>query len=895
MSHRLTLAAAAGTILASTALYSLFTGLAWFWAGVGAAAVAAGAGTLTRLRALPAIVCLAASLAALLVYLNFLFAGTRSWLLVVPTPSSLSYLYQIAAQGLADADRLAPPVPVTPGLVLLAAAGIGLAAVAADMLAVRLRGSAVAGLPLLALFTAPAAISSSQDAVGTTIVFCLGVVGYLLILSADGRERIRAWGRTVSLWRAGGPGRPGTARAADARPLGPSGRRIGIASMVVALCVPLIVPGLRMTRLFPAHNIFGSVGSGLGSGGGAVVPNPLAAMSNELHESQPTQVLTYRSTDPAPQYLQMYVLGNLTTTNWTIGPRLGPTTAATGKLPQAPGLTSASRYKVTTHVTFSRAAASATGAVSFLPVPYPPTQISAAGHWQIDLGTSMVYAVGTSLSGFSYTVTSNDVTPTAQQLDKAAAPPAAMTSEYLGVPVPFRSLKALAVKVTKGASTSYDKAIALQQWFTQTGGFSYSLNAAVPASAAALSRFLTVTKRGYCQQFAFAMAVLARLLGIPSRIVVGYTAGTSTGNDTWVVKSSDAHAWPELYFQGAGWLRFEPTPSGAAGQGTASPPVYSVPTVTVPSGGSVPSTPYGATGTGSGTNRSSTVPRLHFRSVPGDEAGPGAASPGGGFPAVPLGIAVLGLLAALLATPWASRSVTRQRRRLFVGKPPSSGHGGAAAPAAHASEHADGAGQERTRALLNGRGSGGRGREGPAHSPGPGRPGRDAWPDSHGTGRAGQSVAAGGAGMGKAAGDAARAHAAWREVLADLADYRIGTRPSESPRAVARRVTDELGLLPPPAEALRRIALAEERASYSGSPSPAATLRPDMDLVRRGIGASASRRARWRARIFPASVLAPLCAAVARTAGAASPAALWHGRGHDRPAAEANVPDAVMH
>jgi len=149
--------------------------------------------------------------------------------------------------------------------------------------------------------------------------------------------------------------------------------------------------------------------------------------------------------------------------------------------------------------------------------------------------------------------------------------------------------------------------------------------------------------------------------------------------------------------------------------------------------------------------------------------------------------------------------------------------------------------------------------------------------------------------MAEAAGDAARAHAAWREVLADFADYRVGTHPSESPRAVARRVTDELNLSLPPAEALRRIALAEERASYSSNPSPAATLRPDMDLVRRGIAASVSRWARWRARIFPASVLAPLRAGTAHAAEAVSPAALRHLRGHGHAAAEAKAAGTATH
>jgi transglutaminase-like putative cysteine protease len=800
MNGRLTLATAAATILASTALYSLFAGQTWFWAGAGATLVVAGTGALTRLRPLPVIVCLAASLAALLLYLNAVFAASRSWLLVLPTASSLSHLRQVALLGTADADRFAPPVPSTPGLILLAAGGIGLAAVATDMLGARLRGPAVAGLPLVALFTVPTTTSVSRNPVGTAIVFALGVIGYLLILGVDSRERIRLWGRTVTLWGSGTGAQPtamqppGVTRPPDAGSLGSAGRRVGIASMVVALCVPLLVPGLQVTRLFPVHiNVLGPAGN-LGTSGGATVPDPLAAMNDDLHESQPVPVLTYHSTDPTPQYLQMYVLGNLATSGWTIGPRLGPTISAGGKLPVAPGLTGAARYaQETTHVTFSRSAASATAGVSFLPVPYPPTRVSAAGPWQVDSGTSMVFSVGTPLSGLGYTVTSSDVDPAAQQLNRAAPPPAAIAGEYLSVPVSFRSLKQLADKVTRSPATGYGKAIALQQWFTQTGGFSYSLTTTEPASAAGLTQFLTVTKRGYCQQFAFAMAVMARLLGIPSRVAVGFTAGTPTGIDSWVVKTSDAHAWPELYFQGAGWLRFEPTPAGAGGQGTAVPPTYSVPVAPGAAGTLAPATAPGNSGTGSsGTKSGSTAISPQLRVAGGGNAGSGHRGSGGGFPWEPIGVPAL-VLAALLAAPGAGRSALRRRRLMLVGGP----------------------------------------------SPGD-------------------------------CGDGARAHAAWREFLDDLTDYRIGWRPSESPRAIGRRITSELHLPSGPAEALARLALAEERASYAGTPGPAATLRPDMTIVRRGIAASAGRRARWEAQLFPASVLAALRAGAAQATDSAA-------------------------
>ena len=134
----------------------------------------------------------------------------------------------------------------------------------------------------------------------------------------------------------------------------------------------------------------------------------------------------------------------------------------------------------------------------------------------------------------------------------------------------------MALKVVRaaGAKTPFQEAVALQDWLA-AGSFTYTLKAPSVVSAAGLAQFLEVTKKGYCQQFSYAMAVLARLLGIPSRVAYGFTAGAPTATRTYTVTTHDAHAWPELFFQGYGWLRFEPTPSGPAGQGTAFAPSYS--------------------------------------------------------------------------------------------------------------------------------------------------------------------------------------------------------------------------------------------------------------------------------------------------------------------------------
>src|SRR6202789_4415843 len=148
MNYRLTIAAAVGTLLASTALYALFVGLVWFWAGLGAVAVAAVVGLLTRRwpsPVPPSVGAVTAALAGLLLYLNVLFSPHQSWFLVVPNATSLGHVWQVATDGMTDADRFSPPVPLTPGLLLLAVAGIGVAAIAAALLARRLRRSALAG------------------------------------------------------------------------------------------------------------------------------------------------------------------------------------------------------------------------------------------------------------------------------------------------------------------------------------------------------------------------------------------------------------------------------------------------------------------------------------------------------------------------------------------------------------------------------------------------------------------------------------------------------------------------------------------------------------------------------------------------------------------------------
>jgi len=431
--------------------------------------------------------------------------------------------------------------------------------------------------------------------------------------------------------------------------------------MVVALCVPLIIPGLHVTRLFGG----GQPGiGGHGAGAGAGFPDPNTQMSNELHTTQPQVEFTYTSTAINPQYFQVYVLDNLTASHgWKIFGQPSVLATVNPQLPAAPGLAASasnSFARVTTHITLSGSVPQ--DQYNALPVPYPATAVTAPGSLQADRSSLMVFDNGRRLAGLSYSVKSLDAAPPAKGLDDA--PPPAISGFYTQVPSSYLALRGLAQSVVKaaGAKTVFQDAVALQNWLSAGGGFRYTLNAPTVSSESGLADFLEHTKRGYCQQFSFAMAALARLLGIPARVGIGFTSGTAVAGSEWVVTSHDAHAWPELYFQGFGWLRFEPTPAGSApGEGTATTPVYTLSTSGTP-GSSTGSQPGGTSATsGAAANRNQGLEnRLNF--PVGGGSGAAAHSSAGVNPWEVLGFCVLGLAVIAAAAPGVVRLLVRRRR-----------------------------------------------------------------------------------------------------------------------------------------------------------------------------------------------------------------------------------------
>src|SRR5271170_7033203 len=547
--RRMTLTVAFACALSSIGLYPLFIGSAWFYAGLGAIITVAASGALSRLRTLPVVVCLAISVAGLLRYLNLVFEVRHSWALVIPTPGSLSRLWDLAGIGITNDGKYAAPAPELSSLVLIAVSGIGLTAILTDLIAVRLRSTALAGLPLLVLFTVPVTMNGQHESIGTAVVFCLGTVGYLAMLSADGRERIRVWGRLVSLWRSGslnddGTGRRGPARAGDAYPgmpadeqtspaaritgqepgpdtraLAAAGRRVGLASVVLALCVPLLVPGLHPSKLFSSGPGIG--GSGGGTGAAIALPDTLSQTLRELQESHVTKVLTYSLAGPKavlagpPPYLQTYVYDTLTDSGQWLA-EYSANSAQDSTMPPPAGLNDEASYpQFRVSVDVAGGALTDKTAPSFLAVPYPATQVNTPpGIWLVD-SKLMVYSQYPGVDVQTYQATSVDVDPTTDQLSAAPRPPSDVQAD-LALPASYKNLAELtriARTQTTGQTTEFGKVNALAAWLSSP---LFTYNAAAPPvdSAASLLRFLTTGHQGVCVQAAYAMTVLTRLLGI---------------------------------------------------------------------------------------------------------------------------------------------------------------------------------------------------------------------------------------------------------------------------------------------------------------------------------------------------------------------------------------------
>ncbi|WP_017622222.1 transglutaminase family protein [Nocardiopsis chromatogenes] len=556
----LTLAAAAAVLCSLPLLSPLFRGPGWAGTAVAVVVVMALAGAV--LRAVPRAAPLAPPVQALaaVVALSALATPQDALLGLVPTGGAVERAAEMFAQGRAEIDASPPPIGATPAMALIVAVGAALVALVADLFTVVARTPALVGLPVAAFASVPLAVDDSGVGAGA---FALAAGGYVGLMAVDGLLR-GGRGAAGAPAAAGGP-----SRAAGAVWHTVAGAGAAAGALVLALVVPLAVPGLadgRVHRLADPARFGEEV---------VTTQHPLVSLRRDLASRSDSVVLEYTTAEDSPAYLRTYALDTFDGTDWTMAPlRTGDGARVGGELPRPPGLSTAlSPREVDTRVRLEQAPEEA----GFLPLPYPARGVDIGGEWYADPESLMVYSTEDQDVGSRYTVTSLAPPDPAEVAERGAGP--RVDGRFTDVPGGVDPRVAeLAASETEGADGPLAQAVALQEWFTAQNRFTYSLDPPeVPEGDDPLASFLFEDRVGYCEQFAAAMAVMARTLDIPARVAVGYTSGRQVGGDRWEVRESDAHAWPELYFEGVGWLRFEPTPSSGNGQGSATVPGYATP------------------------------------------------------------------------------------------------------------------------------------------------------------------------------------------------------------------------------------------------------------------------------------------------------------------------------
>ncbi|GHJ58177.1 transglutaminase [Nocardioides sp. OK12] len=502
-------------------------------------------------------------LGALSVLLLQLLSGAMalSWV-VVGSPLPVGATWDALLVALADAREgavvYASPVPTAEAAVepLLLAGGLA-CLVLVDLLACGLRRVPLAGLPLLAVYSVPVSLLATDL---TWWVFALSALGFVAMLYLQESEQVARWGRSLGNDDLTAPLAEPSGLGVHTATVRVHALAVGGVATALAVVVPLAVPTLDVHLL--------DIGRGPGGDTEISVDNPMTDLVRDLNRPEDTPLLAVRSEQVEPEYLRISVLNRFSENEWSPGDREIPLeNRPDGEMPSLTGVSqSVPRrtldYSIEAYETFSS---------RWLPTFAPVSRVEAEGDWRYDEST-MDFLAGDAdldLTGTRWSMTGVDLDLSAQELADAPSSVGMVSASYTDLPDDMPPLiRQLANQVTASAPTRFQKAVALQDWFRQE--FEYSLRNVPPGNGTdELEEFLSTegdyARTGYCEQFASAMAVMARQLGIPARVAVGFLTPQRIADGVYEYSSDDLHAWPELFIAGSGWVRFEPTPPARAG------------------------------------------------------------------------------------------------------------------------------------------------------------------------------------------------------------------------------------------------------------------------------------------------------------------------------------------
>ncbi len=517
---------AALTLLASLlAIDAVLVGSDWWLRPILAVSWVVGIGLLLRRTRLPGVL---VSLVQLL-----LLAGLLA-LVFGLGPGVVADQLRIAA---AHIQVSGSPAGVVPAVELVLTATVGLLAVLVDALAAR--WPALVAVPAVGVLATGATFD--PGALPWQALAAPGVASVLMLAAAG---------------RAGRPGEP--ARLAQRRP---SAADRGSVAVIGGVAVAVALVATSSATGIPAD---GRLERTTAPGAGAA--SPFTGLVGDLLRGEDTPLLSFTS-PIGPRYLRTVALTEWTNNEgWSLADDPdrdrsdagdgGASSGGTEVLIESRGLTG-----------------------RFLPVLEGTTEVVAASRpWYLDeqLGSWFRDDVE---DVQDYVLAVDATLPTAEAL---AADTVSPTRDEIRVGDLDERVRREAENQTAAHATPFAKALALQQWFTtSSNGFVYSLRVPEGTSGDALVDFLNL-RRGYCEQYASAMAVMLRAVDIPARVVVGFGSGTLGEDGVTTISSHNAHAWVEVRFDGAGWVRFDPTPGGGGQGGQAAPSIEGLPADAAP-------------------------------------------------------------------------------------------------------------------------------------------------------------------------------------------------------------------------------------------------------------------------------------------------------------------------
>ena len=460
-----------------------------------------------------------------------------------------------------------PPVKPEAGFFLAAVIATWMVAFFADTLAYRAKVSIEAMLPSGVLFVFASALAAPRHRLACTLLWLVTVLLFVALHRAMKEAQSAGW---LSGHRRG---------ASHAFVKG--GVVLGASAIFLGGFIGPRLPGAGQKALVHTRN----------SGSSDVFAlSPFVNIKKQLSTRSAQELFTVKS--DVQSYWRAIALSDFDGNQWNSDLNQGSTKGGLGQ----------PRAGIPQRTITADFAISALGE-TWVPAPFLPVALNKAsfkGKTKFDKDTATLMVSGDLKKGDAYEIVAKtpDVTP---EILRTAAEPTSFNKKYLALPADYPpELVTLANEVTKDATNEFDRARALQDWFQNT--FVYDLGVPSGQTTNDIRGFIE-SKRGYCEQFSATYAAFARSLGIPARVAEGFTSGVLKDDGLYHVQALHAHAWPEVFFEGVGWLAFEPTPgrgnptaatyTGVAPQqaGETSPPVATtVVTTTIPRAAVSPST-----------------------------------------------------------------------------------------------------------------------------------------------------------------------------------------------------------------------------------------------------------------------------------------------------------------